>query len=179
MNLSSTIGKKGKTLGLAAGLLVSGVLVAGDSVDAALTAYLDKEITIDTAASGRMPDGGKLTLVYDADKKAVRVCTQSAPDQDGAWSEDLASGCKVTLSFTRGERYCSLEDVKAGDGEVLASCHRLRGSDVATRSGAKGAVELGDMIVFLLAPEQGKNAIAILIDSPSRVTDEPVIVGKF
>lgn len=179
MNLSSTIGKKGKTLGLAAGLLVSGVLVAGDSVDAALTAYLDKEITIDTAANGRMPQGGKLTLKLDAATQEVRVCTEAAPNQQGAWTEDLAAGCKVKLNFTRGERYCSLEDVKAGDGEVLASCHRLRGSDVATKSGAKGAAELGDMIVFLLAPEQGKNAIAILIDSPSRVTDEPVIVGKF
>ncbi len=172
MNLSSIVGKKGKTMALVAGLLASGALVAGDSVDPALSAYLDKEITIDTA-SARMPQGGKLTLKFDAGTQAVRVCTQ-----EGAWSEDLAAGCKVTLNFTRGERYCSIEDVKAGDGEVLASCHRLRGSDVSTKS-ATGASELGDMIVFLLAPEAGKDAIAILIDSPSRVTDEPVIVGKF
>jgi hypothetical protein len=178
MNLSSIVGKNGKTMALVAGLLASGALVAGDSVDPALSAYLDKEITIDTT-SGRMPQGGKLTLKYDAGKQAVQVCTQAAAGQDGAWSEDLAAGCKVTLNFTRGERYCSLEDVKAGDGEVLASCHRLRGSDVSTKSGATGAAELGDMIVFLLAPEGGKNAIAILIDSPSRVTDEPVIVGKY
>lgn len=177
MNFTAKLGNKGKAL--VAGLLASGALVAGDSVDPALSAYLDKQITIDTPANARLPQGGKLKLVYDASEQAVRVCTQTAPDQKGAWSEDLAAGCKVTLNFTRGERYCSLADVKAGDGEVLASCHRLRGSDVATRSSEQGAAELGDLIVFLLAPEGGQSAVAILIDSPSRVTDEPIVVGKF
>jgi hypothetical protein len=178
MNLTTTIGKKGKAMALAAGLLASGMLVAGDAVDPTLSSYLDKEVTIDTAGVS-MPQGGKLKLVYDGEKQVVRVCTRTASDQHGAWSQDLAEGCNVTLNFTRGERYCSLEDVKAGDGEALASCHRLRAKDVATKSGDKGSVELADMIVFLLAPDQGKNAIAILIDSPSRVTDEPVIVGKY
>jgi hypothetical protein len=44
---------------------------------------------------------------------------------------------------------------------------------------AKGAaIELQDMIVFLVPAEQGKHGIAILVDSPSRVTDNGSATGK-
>jgi hypothetical protein len=93
---------------------------------------------------------------------------------------DMAAGCNATLTFTRGTRYCSFEDVKAGDGEVLSQCHRLRSRDVALKPAkAKGAaIELQDMIVFLVPAEQGKHGIAILVDSPSRVTDNGSATGK-
>ena len=92
---------------------------------------------------------------------------------------DLAGGCNVALLFTRGTRYCSLEDVKAGDGEVLSSCHRLRSREVAMKpSASRGALELKDMIVFLLPGTGGKNSVAILVDSPARVTGDGVIVGS-
>ena len=92
---------------------------------------------------------------------------------------DMAPGCNVALTFTRGERYCSIEDVKAGNAEVLSSCHRLRSKDVALRPAkAKGTVELHDVIVFpVTAGATGKQSISILVDSPSRVTEGGVIIG--
>ncbi len=84
------------------------------------------------------------------------------------------------MLFTRGTRYCTLEDVKTGNAEVLSSCHRLRTRDVAMRpSRVKGAVELNDMIAFLVQGENGKRTMSILVDSPARVTDDGsvVIVG--
>ena len=55
--------------------------------------------------------------------------------------------------------------------KCLSSCHRLRTRDVAMRPAkAKGAVELNDMVVFLVQSENGKPVMAILVDSPSRVT---------
>jgi len=91
--------------------------------------------------------------------------------QSSPWQMDFANPCGVTLVFTRGERYCSLEDVKAGNAEVLSGCHRLRSRDVAMRP-AKGkmAVELSDLLVFLVQGDNGKHVISILVDTPSRVT---------
>jgi hypothetical protein len=92
---------------------------------------------------------------------------------------DLAGGCNVALLFTQGTRYCTLEDVKAGDGEVLSQCHRLRSREVALKPAAtKGMVELKDLLVFLLPGAKGKNSIAILVDTPARVTGDGVIVGQ-
>jgi len=81
------------------------------------------------------------------------------------------------MTFTRGTRFCTFEDVKAGNAEVLASCHRLRTRDVAMRpSKVKGAAELNDMIAFLVPQENGKQSMSILVDSPARMTDGGIIV---
>ncbi len=85
------------------------------------------------------------------------------------------------MSFTRGTRYCTFDDVKTGNAEVLASCHRLRTRDVAMRpSKAKGAVELSDMVAFLVQRENGKQAMSILVDSPARVTGDGnvIVIGR-
>ena len=83
----------------------------------------------------------------------------------------------VALTFTQGTRYCTFDDVKAGNAEVLASCHRLRSRDFAMRpSKVKGAVELNDMIAFLVKGDGGKPVMSILVDSPARVTESGVIV---
>ena len=67
--------------------------------------------------------------------------------------------------------------VKAGDAEVLSSCHRLRSHDVAMRpSKVKGALELNDMIAFLVQGEGNKPIMSILVDSPARVTESGNIV---
>ena len=82
------------------------------------------------------------------------------------------------MTFTRGTRYCTADDVKTGDAEMLASCHRLRTHDVAMRpSKAKGAVELNDLVAILVQGDDGKQSMTILVDSPARVTgDDGVIV---
>ena len=83
---------------------------------------------------------------------------------------DFAAPCNVTLTFTRGQRYCTVEDVKTGNAEVLSACHRLRSREVAMQpKTARGAIELQDMLVFLVQGEPGsksKHAISILVDSP-------------
>jgi hypothetical protein len=164
-------------------VLVSGLFAAwawaGD-IDSALLGWLGREITIETSSfTDQIPVGGKLTFVYDSGDQVVRVCTRNGPKQGRPWRSDFAAGCNVTLTFTRGERYCTFEDVKAGDGEVLSSCHRLRSREVALRpANAQGAVELQDMLVFLVQAERGKHGIAILVDSPSRVTDNGSATGK-
>ena len=119
---------------------------------------LGREITIGSSSfNDQIPVGGKLTFIYDAGDDVVRICTRTAPTQRSPWRMDLAAGCNVALTFTRGTRYCTLEDVKAGDGEVLSSCHRLRSREVALKpSKPRGAVELKDMIVFLLSAERGQ-----------------------
>lgn len=170
-----------RAVAMAAGLMAVGASMAAEPVDSTLSEYLGREITLDPASENKqLPAGGKLTLVHDAKEDVVRVCTRTAPDQKSAWSHDLAKDCAVKLSFKQGERYCSVEDVKAGNGEVLSSCHRLRGTEVTTSSaGKKDGVELVDMIVFLLAPKQGEKSVAILVDSPARVTWDPIIIGKY
>lgn len=174
-------GKAGRALAASAGLALCAAMAFADDIDSAFSQWLGREITIDTATtSDQMPAGGKMTLVYDGKDDVVRLCTRTAPDQKQPWQLDLAAGCNVALTFTEGQRYCTVEDVKAGDGEVLSSCHRLRSRDVALRSSdAKDGVEHGDVIVFLLSPERGENAVAVLIDSPARVTNDVIVIGKF
>lgn len=146
----------------------------------ALAGWLGREITIDTSSiDDQIPVGGKLTFVYDAEDNVVRVCTRNSATQRNPWRMDFASPCSVTLTFTAGLRYCSLEDVKAGNAEVLSACHRLRSRDVAMRPArTKGTVELNDMIVFLVQGQGGKHVISILVDSPSRVTEGGGASGK-
>jgi hypothetical protein len=83
------------------------------------------------------------------------------------------------MTFTKGTRFCTMEDVKAGNAEILSSCHRLRSHDVAMRpSKVKGAIELNDMIAFLINGTDGHKYMSILIDSPARVTEEGGAVVK-
>jgi hypothetical protein len=161
-------------------LLGSAGLVLADDVvpDNALNGWLGREFTVASSTiNDHIPVGGKMTFIFDAQDNIVRICTRTGSTQRGAWRMDFAVPCNVTLTFTRGTRYCSVEDVKAGNAEVLSACHRLRTRDVAMRpADAKGAVELNDMIGFLVQAEGGKHSIAILVDSPSRVTGSGVIV---
>jgi hypothetical protein len=172
--------KSGGRLAVAAGLVLCAGLAVAEGLDSAFSSFLGREITISSSSfNDQIPVGGKMTFIYDSGDDVVRICTRTAPGQRGPWRMDLAGGCNVALNFTRGQRYCTLEEVKAGDGEVLSQCHRLRSREVALKpSTTKGAVELKDMIVFLLSAEKGKSSIAILIDTPSRVTEGGVVVGN-
>jgi hypothetical protein len=80
------------------------------------------------------------------------------------------------LTFTKGTRYCTVDDVKTGDAELLSTCHRMRSKEIALQQSAQGT-EVHDLVVFLVRSEPGKPVIAILVDSPSRVTGGTVIVG--
>ena len=165
---------------LAATAFTSASALAGDP-DPAIAPWLGKEITITSSTLGdHVPAGGKLTFVYDGEDDVVRVCTRSVPTKRAVWKMDLALPCAVALNVVRGERYCSDDDVKTGDAEVLSTCHRLRSHDVALHAAAaKGAVELHDVIVFLLQPgADKKHSISILLDSPSRVTHAGHIIGE-
>lgn len=178
-----TIGgrKLGISLASAALALGTALSMAGDATaDEFLSGWLGHEFTIETSSiNDHIPVGGKLTFVFDADDNVVRVCTRTVAAQRGPWRMDFAVPCNVTLTFTRGTRYCTVEDVKAGNAEVLSSCHRLRSRDIAMRPArVKGAVELNDMIAFLVQGEGGKHVISILVDSPSRVTDSGSATGK-
>jgi len=83
------------------------------------------------------------------------------------------------MAFTRGTRFCTFEDVKSGNAEVLSACHRLRSRDVAMRPAAvKGTIELNDMIAFLVIGTDGKHYMSILVDSPARVTTDGNVVIK-
>jgi hypothetical protein len=155
-------------------LLGATVAMAGDATpDESLAGWLGREYTVETSTlNDHIPIGGKLTFVFDSDENVVRVCTRTVQGQRGPWRMDFAVPCSVTLTFTRGTRYCTLEDVKAGNAEVLSSCHRLRSRDIAMRPArVKGAVELNDMIAFLVQGESGKHVMSILVDSPARVTE--------
>jgi hypothetical protein len=166
-------------MALALSLTLSTLAMAGD-VNQAYSGWLGREITITSSpVNDQVPVGGKLTFIYDSGDEVVRICTRTAPDQRGPWRMDLAGGCNVSLLFTQGTRYCTIEDVKAGDGEVLSQCHRLRSREVALKpSASKNGVELKDLLVFLLQKDaSGEHKIAILIDTPSRVTDGGVIIG--
>jgi hypothetical protein len=179
MKISKLVGKGSLRLGLMAGLTLSALAMAGD-VNSNFAAWLGREITITASpVNDQIPLGGKLTFIYDPGDDVVRICTRTAPGQRGPWRMDLAGGCNVALLFTQGTRYCTLEDVNAGDGEVLSQCHRLRSREVALKpSTTRNAVELKDLLVFLLPGDRGKNSIAILIDTPSRVTGDSVVVGN-
>ena len=161
-------------LGFGAALAVAQERVPDD----ALAAWLGKEFTVNSSTlNDHMPTGGKLTFVFDSEDNIVRVCTRNSNRQRSPWNMDFATPCGVTMLFTRGTRYCTLDDVKAGNAEVLSSCHRLRSRDIAMRpSKVKGAVELNDMIAFLIKSEGGKPVMSILVDSPARVTESGVII---
>jgi hypothetical protein len=183
MSWNPTIrGRKSGISLLAAALTLGAALsFAGDAkVDEVLSGWIGKEYTIDSSTiNDHIPLGGKMTFIFDSDDNVVRVCTRSTSAQRQAWRMDFAVPCGVTLTFTRGTRYCSLEDVKAGNAEVLSSCHRLRSRDIAMRPAkVKGAVELNDMIVFFIPSTTGDRVISILVDSPSRVTDTGGATGK-
>lgn len=171
----------GQLLVGAALALGAAVAPAGDgNVDEKLAGWLGREFTIDTATGEDLiPVGGKLTFVFDSDENVVRVCTRTATSQRHQWRMDFAVPCGVTLTFTRGTRYCTIEDVKTGNAEVLSSCHRLRSRDIAMRPAkVKNTIELNDMIAFLVEGEQGKHVISILVDSPARVTSGGLYNGK-
>lgn len=167
-----------RAIAVSAALLVGGALAyAAGGVDEALAGWLGREITIDTSGNEQIPVGGKLTFVYDSGDSVVRVCTRPVSSQRKPWRSDLAVPCNVTLTFTRGTRYCTLADVNSGNGELLSSCHRLRSREVALKPSTASGVELNDIIVFLVQGENGKHVISILVDTPSRVTtsDGPII----
>ncbi|HPF27633.1 MAG TPA: hypothetical protein P5528_13155 [Steroidobacteraceae bacterium] len=171
-------------LSAAALLAVSGMVSSpayAGSADAEAAAWLGSEATIDSSEqTDHVPMGGKLTLIYDSEDDVYRACARSSSNQRGSWKADWAAPCGVTLNFVRGSRYCTLSDVKAGNAEVLSDCHRLRSREVAMHaSTVKGGMELHDMIVFLIQPssKSSKAELAILLDSPSRVTHNGIIHG--
>lgn len=184
MYASFTSGMRGFGMrGLAAALLFMGATSAmaqEAAPDSVLDGWLGREFTVQSSTlNDHMPVGGKLTFIFDRDENVVRVCTRTVSTQRGAWRMDFASPCGVTMTFTRGTRYCSFEDVKSGNAEILSTCHRLRSRDVAMRPAAvKGTIELNDMIAFLVKDTDGKLAMSILVDSPARVTDQGSVVIK-
>ena len=173
-NLTNGVGNSQVSRMVAALFLLGATLaMAGDATpDEALAGWLGHEYTVESSTlNDHIPIGGKLTFVFDSDENVVRVCTRTVTTQKGPWQMDFAVPCSVTLTFTRGTRYCTLEDVKAGNAEVLSSCHRLRSRDIAMRPAkVKGAVDLNDMIAFLVQGGNGKHVMSILVDSPARVT---------
>jgi len=178
-----TIGGRKLGISLMAAFLATGaaIAVAQERVrvaDDALASWLGKEFTVTASPlNEHMPMGGKLTFVFDSEDNVVRICTRNSNAQHAPWHMDLATPCGVTMLFTRGTRYCTLDDVKAGNAEVLSSCHRLRSRDIAMRqSKVKGSVELNDMIAFLIKGENGKQIMSILVDSPARVTEGQTII---
>ncbi|HYJ40157.1 MAG TPA: hypothetical protein VEW08_05160 [Steroidobacteraceae bacterium] len=174
----------GRKLGIwtAAAFLGFGATLATaqeNAPDSVLAGWLGKEYTVASSTlNDHMPAGGKLTFVFDAEENVVRICTRNSSKQRSPWNMDFATPCGVTMLFTRGTRFCTADDVKAGNAEVLSSCHRLRSRDIAMRpSKVKGTVELNDMIAFLVQ-ENGKPVMSILVDSPARVTDGGIIQIK-
>jgi len=176
---SVRVSKMGKAAVLAAALLVGSATAVAADPDPSIASLLGKEITIESASGNNlMPLGGKLSFTFDPDANVVRICTRDSAAQKTPWVMDLAPGCNVALTLTRGERFCTIEDVKAGNAEVLALCHRLRSKDIALQPAkTKGAVELHSVIVFPVVAGPGKPSVAILVDSPSRLTSGGVIVG--
>ncbi len=149
--------------------------------DAAVANWLGNEIKIVASEQeDHVPLGGRITLVYDSTDDVYRACARQTPTQSSKWRGDWASPCAVALQLTKGTRYCTLADIKAGNAEVLSSCHRLRSQEVVMHPTAdlKGD-ELHDLIVFLLepVPPKKKGGIAILLDSPARVTHNGIIHG--
>jgi hypothetical protein len=169
--------------GLAAALLFVGAPFAAAQEaqpDPVLEGWLGTEFVVDSSTiNDHMPIGGRLTFIYDSSDNVVRICTRTVSNQRGAWRMDFANPCGVTMTFTRGQRFCTFEDVKSGNAEVLSGCHRLRSRDVAMRPAAvKGTIELNDMIAFLVQSSDGKKYMSILVDSPSRVTGEGTVIVK-
>jgi hypothetical protein len=176
--LFSGAGRRGLAVG-AALLLGAGIVVAAGGVDDALAGWLGREITIESSSiDDQIPVGGKLTFIYDSSDDVVRVCTRQVTTQRRPWRSDFASPCSVTLVFSRGTRYCTLEDVKAGNGEVLSQCHRMRSREVALTQATSSGLELHDVIVFLHQAPNNKHVISILVDTPARVTGGGIGVGR-
>ena len=179
----TTDGRKLGISTMAAALLLGSALAAGQeaSPDDVLAGWLGTEFTVKSSSqTDQAPVGGKLTFVYDYEANIVRVCTRNTSHQSEPWRMDFATPCGVTMTFTRGTRFCSADDVKTGNAEVLASCHRLRSRDVAMRpSKVKGAEERNDLVAFLMKDEDGKQSMTILVDSPARLTDEGgIVIGR-
>ena len=174
-----TIGGRKFGIWMTAAILGFGATLATaqeNAPDSVLAGWLGKEYTVASSTlNDHMPTGGKLTFVFDPEENVVRVCTRNSSRQRAPWNMDFATPCGVTMLFTRGTRFCTVDDVKTGNAEVLSSCHRLRSRDIAMRpSRVKGTVELNDMIAFLVQ-ENGKPVMSILVDSPARVTDDGII----
>lgn len=180
----TTDGKRLRISVMAAALLLGATLAAAEepATDKVLAGWLGEEFSVQSSTlKAPVPIGGKLTFVLDSETNLVRVCTRNSENQSEPWRMDFATPCGVTMSFTRGTRYCTADDVKAGNAEVLASCHRLRTRDVAIRpANEKGAVELNDLVAFLVQGEDGQKSMTILVDSPARLTAEGtvIIIGK-
>jgi hypothetical protein len=178
----TTYGRKMGLLVAAAALSLGSslALAAEPAPDDSLAAWLGSEFTVESVTSKElMPVGGKLSFVFDAKDNVIRLCTRSVTNQTGPWRMDLAVPCSVALTYTRGTHYCSIEDVKAGNAEVLSTCHRLRSHDVAIHpSSVKGTVERNDMVAFLVQEKDGSRGFVVLIDSPSRVTEGGVVIIK-
>lgn len=169
--------------GLASALLFMGATLAWAQQvepDSILNGWLGKEFTVQSSTiNDHMPIGGKLTFIFDASDNVVRICTRTVISQRGQWRMDFANPCGVTMAFTHGSRFCTFEDVKSGNAEVLSACHRLRSRDVAMRPAAvKGTIELNDMIAFLVQGNDGHKYMSILVDSPARVTGDGIVVVK-
>jgi hypothetical protein len=161
------------TLIAAAGVTIPGLASAAEA-PRELAPWLGRENTVDASSlNDHLPKGAKLTLVYDEDDDVVRVCTRFVASQSMPWREDMAKPCQVTLNFVRAQRYCTYEEVKTGNAEVLAGCHRLRSNSVALHPANEpgGALELHDVVFYLLeANATVKRGFAFVIDSPSTVT---------
>jgi hypothetical protein len=174
-------GARRRGVAVGAALLIGAATLVGaaDGVDDALAGWLGREITIESSSiDDQIPVGGKLTFIYDSTDEVVRVCTRQVAAQRKPWRSDFASPCNVTLTFTRGTRYCTLEDVKAGNGEVLSQCHRMRSREVALTAATAKGLELHDVIVFLHEAPNNKHVISILVDTPARVTGSGLGVGR-
>jgi hypothetical protein len=163
---SVRLSKMRKAAVLATAMLLGSAAASAAEPDPAVASLLGKEITIESASGNNlMPVGGKLSFTFDPEANVVRICTRESAAQKTPWVMDLAPGCNLVLKLTRGDHFCTIEDVKAGNAEVLASCHRLRSKDVALRAAkAKGAVELHDVIVFPVVAGPGKPSVAILVE---------------
>jgi hypothetical protein len=167
----------------AVALLLTGLAPAAfaGEADSVTAGWLGNEIRIvESEQDDHVPLGGKVTLVYDSTDDVYRACARQTTTQRNKWRGDWASPCAVALQLTKGTRYCTLVDVKTGNAETLSTCHRLRSRDVVMHPTADSqGDELHDLVVFLLAPvaPKTKGGIAILLDSPARVTHAGIIHG--
>jgi hypothetical protein len=171
--LTTHSGRHRSAAGALAVLLGCAISAMAAEPDPLVSPWLGREMRVGTTnMNDHLPLNGRLTFVYDADDDVVRVCTRSIPALRATWRMDLAVPCNVALNFIRGSRYCSRQEVNTGDAEVLATCHRLRSRDVAMHPAAqKDAVELHDMIVFLIKGAEGDRPSAyVLLDSPAHLT---------
>jgi hypothetical protein len=165
----------------AVAMLTGGSDALAADVDPVAAPWLGNEIVIIASEQNdHVPQGGRLTLIYDSTDDVYRLCTRPVATQRAAWRGDWQIPCAVTLTLTKGSRYCTRSEVKAGNADALASCHRLRSREVVMHpSATANGGELHDVIVFLIEPiaPKRKGGIAILLDSPARVTHSGHIHG--